>query len=364
MTYLLSFILNPVYCDAPEPWQIGFQDGASPTFEGITELHNAIFFYLVVILVGVCWVLGSIVANYSSSKASIVHKYANHGTLIELVWTITPAFILIAIAFPSFKLLYLMDSPKEGFELVLLATTFPVFVGRGKITPNISCKAIVPLGLRGSTFRCGRLSNSTEASTLFPRKIVSQLVGHLLGDGSLAMTHTSNKPYFVFTQTLLRFDYIWSVYNTFSHYCNSFPILNFSKRKGNVYPFLQVLTRSYTFLLSLYHVFYQEVNGKMVKVIDYNLLPYLDDIALAYWAMDDGAKVTRGSGFYLHTKGFTFSQVYKLVAMLHYQFNLVCSVQSHKGQPVICIRAQSMDLFRSIVEPHFHPQLVYKLTFK
>jgi cytochrome c oxidase subunit 2 len=30
-------------------------------------------------------------------------------TLIELIWTITPALILVAIAFPSFKLLYLMD---------------------------------------------------------------------------------------------------------------------------------------------------------------------------------------------------------------------------------------------------------------
>jgi heme/copper-type cytochrome/quinol oxidase subunit 2 len=33
----------------------------------------------------------------------------NHGTLIELILTISPAFILILIAFPSFKLLYLMD---------------------------------------------------------------------------------------------------------------------------------------------------------------------------------------------------------------------------------------------------------------
>ena len=37
------------------------------------------------------------------------HNYLNHGTLIELIWTITPALILILIAFPSFKLLYLMD---------------------------------------------------------------------------------------------------------------------------------------------------------------------------------------------------------------------------------------------------------------
>jgi cytochrome c oxidase subunit 2 len=118
---LVSLIINPVYCDAPEPWQIGFQDAASPTFEGMTELHNAIFFYLLVILVGVLWVLGSIVVNFSSSKSSIVYKYANHGTLIELVWTITPAFILIAIAFPSFKLLYLMDeviSPSMTVKVV------------------------------------------------------------------------------------------------------------------------------------------------------------------------------------------------------------------------------------------------------
>ena len=30
-------------------------------------------------------------------------------TLLELIWTITPAFVLIAIAFPSFKLLYTLD---------------------------------------------------------------------------------------------------------------------------------------------------------------------------------------------------------------------------------------------------------------
>ncbi|MCL6399667.1 hypothetical protein EXT62_22795, partial [Pectobacterium carotovorum subsp. carotovorum] len=68
MLDLLSRLLSPVYCDAPEPWQIGFQDGASPTFEGISELHNSIFFYLVVIFVGVVWVIGSVVVNFSSDK--------------------------------------------------------------------------------------------------------------------------------------------------------------------------------------------------------------------------------------------------------------------------------------------------------
>ena len=108
MNFLLNWVV-PVYNDAPEPWKLSFQDGASPTFEGITELHDTIFFYLVVIGVGVFWIMGVTMINFSESKSQIVYKHFNHGTLIELVWTITPAFILIAIAFPSFKLLYLMD---------------------------------------------------------------------------------------------------------------------------------------------------------------------------------------------------------------------------------------------------------------
>jgi cytochrome c oxidase subunit 2 len=105
---LLSFFL-PLSCDAAYPWQIGFQDGSTPTFEGIVELHDTIFFYLIVISFLVFWMLATTISKFSSSKVGIVHKYTNHGTLLELIWTITPALILVAIAFPSFKLLYLMD---------------------------------------------------------------------------------------------------------------------------------------------------------------------------------------------------------------------------------------------------------------
>jgi len=101
--------LSPLLCDSAYPWQIGFQDGATPSAEGVLELHDHILFYLIVITVLVFWMLGVTMITFSSSKVGIVHKYSNHGTLIELIWTITPAFVLIAIAFPSFKLLYLLD---------------------------------------------------------------------------------------------------------------------------------------------------------------------------------------------------------------------------------------------------------------
>lgn len=94
-------------------------------------------FYLVIILFGVGWIMVSIVRNYSHLK-SISHKYLNHGTLIELIWTITPALILLLIAFPSFKLLFLMDVVSDASMTVLAvghqwywSYQYPDFLNRG-----------------------------------------------------------------------------------------------------------------------------------------------------------------------------------------------------------------------------------------
>ena len=95
--------------DAPRAWGLYFQDSASPQMEAIVELHNNIMYFLAVIMFGIGWILISVVKNYIKNKSPISNKYLNHGTLIELIWTITPALILILIAFPSFKLLFLID---------------------------------------------------------------------------------------------------------------------------------------------------------------------------------------------------------------------------------------------------------------
>ena len=95
--------------DSPEPWTLGFQDGVSPGYTGIIELHDNIFFYLVVIAILVFWMLGSIIYFFNYDKTKISHKYLVHGTLIEILWTIFPAIVLLAIAIPSFRLLYILD---------------------------------------------------------------------------------------------------------------------------------------------------------------------------------------------------------------------------------------------------------------
>ena len=117
MNFIQNFLI--LNLDAPTAWGIYFQDSATPQMEGLIELHDNIMYYLVIILFSVGWILLSIVRNYVSQKSPISHKYLNHGTLIELIWTITPAVILILIAFPSFKLLYLMDEVSDPSMSVL-----------------------------------------------------------------------------------------------------------------------------------------------------------------------------------------------------------------------------------------------------
>ena len=123
-TSIFNIILN----DVAEPWQLGFQDSAAPGFTGLVTLHNTIGFYLIVISFSVFWVLFSLIYYYSSNKNLIAHKYLTHGTVLELVWTITPALILICIAFPSFRLLYLMDEVISPTLTIKVVGLFPVLV--------------------------------------------------------------------------------------------------------------------------------------------------------------------------------------------------------------------------------------------
>jgi len=113
--YIMDLELN----DTPRPWGLYFQDSATPQMEGLVELHDNIMFYLVIILFAVGWILLSVVRTFNHKVSPISYKYTNHGTLIELIWTITPALILILIAFPSFKLLYLMDEISDPSMSVL-----------------------------------------------------------------------------------------------------------------------------------------------------------------------------------------------------------------------------------------------------
>lgn len=44
---------------------------------------------------------------------SYVNRFLLDGQIIEIIWTVIPAFILIILALPSLRLLYLIDESTE-----------------------------------------------------------------------------------------------------------------------------------------------------------------------------------------------------------------------------------------------------------
>jgi len=108
MNLILSYFIPVSFNDAPEPWQMGFQEAATPAMEGITNLHNDLMAIIIFVAVFVMWMMGRTLYLFDSSLNKIPSKTV-HGTTIELVWTIVPSLILVVIAVPSFSLLYSMD---------------------------------------------------------------------------------------------------------------------------------------------------------------------------------------------------------------------------------------------------------------
>ena len=104
---LASLNLFFSFCDHAQPWQIGLQDPATPTMEGIIYLHHYIMFFLIITCVFVLFLLLRVVTHYKHSNNNYLKIV--HGKVIEIVWTITPSFVLAFIAVPSFALVYSMD---------------------------------------------------------------------------------------------------------------------------------------------------------------------------------------------------------------------------------------------------------------
>ena len=110
---MLSFniLLNSsliTFCDAAEPWQLGCQDPATPMFEGMIFFHNYLLFFLVFIGVVVFILLYKIVVAFHEDTNPVSNKFT-HSSMLEIIWTIIPAVILLLIAIPSFALLYSLD---------------------------------------------------------------------------------------------------------------------------------------------------------------------------------------------------------------------------------------------------------------
>jgi len=102
------------FFDAPENWQINFQDPATPAAEGMLFFHNYLWFFLIVIGMTTFWVLYEAL-KFHDQKKVLFPKRFTHSSLLEIIWTIVPAIILLFMAVPSFSLLYSLDEIVDPF---------------------------------------------------------------------------------------------------------------------------------------------------------------------------------------------------------------------------------------------------------
>jgi len=101
-------MFNTINTQSISNWQLGFQTPASPVMEGIVNFHHDLFFFLISICCFVFYMLIRciILFNSETQKEALI---VVHAPLLEIVWTLIPALILVFVAIPSFSLLYSID---------------------------------------------------------------------------------------------------------------------------------------------------------------------------------------------------------------------------------------------------------------
>ena len=89
----------------PSPWQMGFQQSAAPTMDDITWFHNFVLWIIVAITVFVLALLVIVMVKFNA-RANPTPSRTTHNTLLEVAWTVIPVVILVVIAIPSFRILF------------------------------------------------------------------------------------------------------------------------------------------------------------------------------------------------------------------------------------------------------------------
>lgn len=90
-------------------WQMGLIEAATPVKEQMHWFHNGVLLPLITaisvfVLVLLVWVIVRYRAGANPNPSTFTHN-----TTIEVVWTLVPVAILIAISIPSFRLIYFSD---------------------------------------------------------------------------------------------------------------------------------------------------------------------------------------------------------------------------------------------------------------
>src|SRR5947207_1598630 len=101
----------------PSPWQMGFQQSAAPTMDDIIWFHDFVLWIITAITIFVLALLVVVMVKFNA-RANPTPTRTTHNTLIEVAWTVIPVVILVFIAVPSFRILFVqMNTPPSDITI-------------------------------------------------------------------------------------------------------------------------------------------------------------------------------------------------------------------------------------------------------
>jgi cytochrome c oxidase subunit 2 len=104
----------------PSEWQLGFQGAVTPVMVDITWFHDFLLYIITAVTIFVLVLLVVVMVKFNA-RANPTPSKTTHNTLIEVIWTVVPVIILVAIAIPSFRLLFFQLNIPQA-DLTIKAT--------------------------------------------------------------------------------------------------------------------------------------------------------------------------------------------------------------------------------------------------
>ncbi len=122
LALLAMLLLSTSVAANPEPWQLNMTPGVTASSQEVYELHMIIF--LICCAIGVI-VFGAIfysIFAFRKSKGAVAAKWS-HNTVAEIIWTVVPIVILVAMAIPATATLMRMADTGDA-ELTVKITGY------------------------------------------------------------------------------------------------------------------------------------------------------------------------------------------------------------------------------------------------
>nr|UGS80349.1 cytochrome c oxidase subunit II [Kaestneriella sp. KaspPE] len=82
---------------------LNLQESSSPLMEQLNFFHDHSIIILLMITTTIAYIMLSIMTN------KIINRFLLENQIIEMIWTVIPGIILVFIALPSLRILYLLD---------------------------------------------------------------------------------------------------------------------------------------------------------------------------------------------------------------------------------------------------------------